>query len=754
MLEYNDALELLQSLRDEAREPTRYPVRFILVKGLDAWRQILYVLKMEVDEVLNLSYLCADSDSFPYLGNIVSLVKNKHGKILLLPLGECFRFSSQFAGLLKELATMQDVGYKRIYVPLLEINNIFEREMSFVSRFEHKILPAVYLLKGSGKVGVQVIPFRLKKDSFKTVSGIKDYLQIWEQGGCEKITLVTRLAEFLNENIGDFEVKIYCNGYEFLKQQVSNFTLIEESWGSDDQWQWLAEEVGERDFDALAGRLLNIKRYDSEQLLSRWNSFDNKQKWLFFIWSKLRVSMGTYLQLVLRDVKDLQCLEEGMVNQVFEESLDYKLLQERKTLLSYLGLVEMSDSFWELFAKLQDPVKKLRSLSGLTLLEKREVVLAVKELLETNRNREEWWPYLEIAFPELSFYLTPYIYDNDFLTEYFQCYVHSRVLDSPLKELLKKARDAVQKQIIWSFSTRESILERFKENSDVFWIDGMGLEWLNLWAGELKKLNDIQMDVIITRTNFPTITDCNKGWQKEKEVDRRLDDIAHKNNYSFPESFVEEIDIVIGNIKKVVGLLKGVNQIIITSDHGLTRFAFSGGKTSPPKGAKIHKWGRYAEFKETPGEGFYNNYSNCITNGNKIMLAVHEKFESGGWSGGEVHGGATPEECLVPVIMLCRKQDIEKIVRPALIVITPEVNLKASGEGKLIIEITQPVQRVRLHVTGRLISAERQSSSRWQVVLKDLKAGKYRGGVEYEGGFFGEVEFKVIKGLMEEDLGL
>ncbi|MDK2889136.1 MAG: hypothetical protein PWP72_2014 [Thermoanaerobacter sp.] len=755
MQEFNELAPLLDSLRKEAKEPTRYPARFILVRGLAAWRKLLEELRPLVDEVFVLSSLCTGDDAFPNLDGLVPLLKKRRAeKILVLPLAECLRFFRESGPVLRELATWEDVGHKRVYLPLLELDDIYEDEMSMLAPSWWERLPEPFLLKGYGKTEVMVIPFKIKRGASKTVTGIKAYLETWEQGGQDKLVIVSGCAPYLNLNgrVGNFEVRVCRNAYDFLKGQSQDFLNCRPDWGTERQWQWLADEIKEcEDFDALAARILNINRYDQDLLLSRWDVFDTDRKWLFWVWSKLRMPAGTLLHMILRDSNNVNQLEEAIVAIPFKEKLDLDLMKERKELLKRLGIREMPMSFWQLFAGLQDPLDKLQALTGLTVQEKIQVILVVKELLENKRERSTWWPCLEIVYPELACYLTPFLHEDGFLTKYFRLYTLSRILDTPGEELKAMARQAAEEKKVWAFPTRESILEKYPQ-SFKFWVDGMGLEWLGLWKGLLGCREEIKLEIAVARTNLPTTSEFNKGWQNEEELDRRLDEQAHKNNYQFPSSFVEEIKVVSEDIEKMVRLLEEKGEVIVTSDHGLTRFAFSGGKTTPPQGAQVHKWGRYAELKD----GFADNtiYSpNWLNDGRRIFLAVHEKFEGGGWSGGEVHGGATLEEWLVPVIRL-RKVQKEEIARPEISIFSSVVRLNIRGEGPLEVELTAPVNKITLRVAGQVFLGISRSAHIWMFEIKNLKAGKHRGMVEYEGGLLGEIEFELVRGLMEEDLGL
>lgn len=757
-----DAARLLELVRQEGGGITRFPVRFILVKGLPAWREVVDGLTLESDEIIRLSSLCRGADTFPDLETLLSLLKQKRGKkVLVLPLGECLRFSFfQDARLtLRKLASLEQIGQERFYFPLFEVGDVFDQEMERVTRHQGGTLPQAWSVVSHGAVKVQVAPIDRKRRAYKAISGIKIYLQAWEDGGLDRIHLVTRHAPYMEKRFGGFEIQVYRHAYEVVEEKVNTGpnekSVFRYKHGRDDQWRWLAMEVGETEYFAdLAARLLNVRVYDALQLSSRWGSFDDNQKWLFWLWSKAEARPGTYLHLALEGNDSFDEYEEALINGVFKRNLDVEMLKERKKLLKGLMISELPESFWRSWSEQRDPVVKLSVLTGLTVREKEQAVLTVKELLEAGRGADNWWPYLEIAFPELAYYLTIFHLKDDFITGYFRHYAHSKVTDHPKAELLMLARKAAETKTILEFPTRHVLLERFSCDSTttVLWVDGLGLEWVGLINGLLRERKGLEFDLDIARSNLPTITELNKGWEYETEVERELDSIAHKPNYRFPGSLVEEIEVVKQVVDRVAGMLDRFQEVMITSDHGLTRFPVSGGKVPPPPGATVCKWGRYVEFSENRVEDSSN--PNWITDGNRIMQAVHQKFEGGGGCAGEVHGGATLEEALVPVIRVREAVGAVLASRVKLQLPDTPVRLNARGEGRLIIEVTRPLGGMRLRVADRVFTGAQQGIGRWVFMLKGFKTGEYRGQVEFEDNSIKEIEFRTLKGLAEDKLGL
>jgi hypothetical protein len=266
----------------------------------------------------------------------------------------------------------------------------------------------------------------------------------------------------------------------------------------------------------------------------------------------------------------------------------------------------------------------------------------------------------------------------------------------------------------------------------------------------------IQMEVEVGRANLPSTTEFNKGWNSEDDVIRGLDQMAHRYDYSYPRSFVEAIGFICKVADRAVHLLKDNEEVIITSDHGLSRASFHKGNVVPtPAGAKVRQWGRFAEL-----EGDFSPESRAssawVNDGNKIFLAVHGRFAGGAGSVGEIHGGATPEEILVPVIRLYKTAVRAVSVKEKLQikVLDPVVKLDIKGVGHVKLQLSGPVQQLVLIVGTKSFAGKAEELNRWDVTIDGLKAGTYRGRLECEGVFFGEVSFEVTKGIKEEDMGL
>lgn len=748
----------IHRLSDAAREETgknrRFPVRFILTEGWIAWQETITAISLESDEILRLSEWCSGDDIFPYLDmlKIRSWVEKKGARqVLIVPLSECIRLNHQkYAEFLRQLAQWEWIGPRQMYVPLLDVSDIFYEQMEKTSRFTEGTLPDVWILRGTGSVQLKISPFPMNTPNFLEVQGIKPYLELWEKGGDACIHLTSGFAGYFTDQAGNFEIRVYKNGYELVRERVFDPEILKSEWAGSEQWEWLSGQIQENEtIETCLKRLLNIQMVNHIQLLSLWNSSDDRRKWLIWLCGKLQIKDGSYFASALGTSHNYQQLFESLVNGVFDRKFEPDQLRERIALLKCFNPSELPDSFWEKLNKIHLPLERIRLFTGITVREKIEIISLLKQLMATRAGQDPWRPDIQRIFPEITHYLS-ISFEEDFLTEYFKLYVYSRVMDTPRDELFQMARQAAQEEWLWRFPTREKLMEQTK-NPDfpVLWVDGMGLEWMGMMTGFFSQHPEIKVDIKIARSNLPSTTECNHHWKDEDEVVRGLDKTAHEYDYAFPESFIKSLDVMKDVGERVLHLFHQSGGVLITSDHGLTRFASHGEKIRIPAGGEPHKWGRYAAIKGTYDHDKTQNPF-CITIDNNLFLAIHGRFEGGAGSSGEVHGGATLEECLVPVIILTRAKPLGEL---HIILAQPIIKLDVKGRGTLNVDVSENFGSLMLRVSDTVFKGKKTGVNKWEIPIEKLSPGSYHGRIECDGAVCG-VEFNIVKGLIEKNLGL
>lgn len=766
LLSFSSLEDLIAHLQQEKEKKDRFATRFILVASWQQWRELIKALKFRVDETIFLSHFCMGDDLFPYLQGVLNTLEEtgEEKTVLLLPFAEWLRLDWEDGSkLLFKIVQLTEGRIKRLYVPLLAAQEMLEGGLGIFNRYRDGLLPPIWHLKEEeeGKCRLIVAPFAAKGmgKEFTRLNGIKNYLSFWEEGGAPSIWLVTSWAPSLSSPIQavNFKVKIYHNAFSFVS--VCFGEKLERDWGEEKQWQWLGEKVeAETDFDGLCGKILNVKNYDGKTLFIRWQSYNADEQWLVWLWGKLREEKGSYLGAVLERTQKVTDLEKEAAIAIFSLSPTVELCQQRRELLAMLQVHSMPAEFWDFYSKLQEPLKKLQVLTDLSEREKEQVVMVVGSLLEKEANGN-WREYLQVVYPDLWSYLQNVPVKDDFAANYFRAYCVSRVKDK-VDEKLKKAQEEWSEEKYWSYRPRLEVIEaERKKEAKVIWVDGMGIEWANLLASELQKgEEEVEVEVEVVRAALPSVTEANKEWKDFDEwVENELDKYAHDSKYSFPAYFIKSLERIKNVARKVKEELELFPRVVITSDHGLSRFAvFEGEKKELPPGYTVERGGRYASPAKEGSAGYEvkdEDRRKMVVKGGNLIWLTYDRFKGGGYSGGETHGGATPEECLVPVIIVYRGR---KTVRVTVLNKDERVELNYRGEGWLEIEVDKPLTRLELHVGGKVLLGEQLSPLRWKFSLHNWAEKKYQAELWELARKIGEISFVIErrKGIKEDDLGL
>jgi len=285
---------------------------------------------------------------------------------------------------------------------------------------------------------------------------------------------------------------------------------------------------------------------------------------------------------------------------------------------------------------------------------------------------------------------------------------------------------------------------------NILWVDGLGMEWLGVLLETLRTREDVSVTIEVARANLPTTTENNRGWDTEKAVVRTIDRDGHEVPY--PWALIKQLSTVREVANRALSFLDTMEQVVITADHGLTRFAKTSGGIRLAGNVQVHKWGRCA----TVPSGFSLKpelQADCLLQGCTLILLTHEKFYGQSGTAYQVHGGATPEEWLVPVVR-GRRIDRGYGVQ-AVRVLTPQVLFNVRGEGELRVELVgYKGKAVELRTSQYIFEGKQTPGGVWVFYLRGLKGGRYQGFLQGDAGELAEIEFDAVRGLVEEDLGL
>ncbi|HHW17415.1 MAG TPA: BREX-4 system phosphatase PglZ [Firmicutes bacterium] len=765
MLSFSSVDELVTYLRAESDKGERFATRFILLEGTEAWDRLTARLQYEVDSTVHLSEFCNEDDVFPDMSRLISYLKEQAcrcKKLLITPLSEWVRLNPERTDVIIQILAEWPVSYfpdgvRRIYVPLLSIKDSFYQAIERVVRYRSGELPQEWYLESEGTADIVVASFLGDAGNRKVAYGIKEYLSLWEKGSAKRVWLKTEFAPWLpvRQIRSQCRVQLYPTCFEYVLKALG-CTELKREWGSAEQWEWLATRLREGEsLNKLASRLLNVADYNADQLFALWPEFDEYRRWLAWLWSKSRNKPDSYLYHVLEGNHRFNDFPRDAVTTIFRLQINRSYSRERKELLQRIGVKAMPIEFWEAYRKLTDPLARIAVLTDISEEERREIVLCISQLIEKSDSSTDWREYLEIAFPVLAWYLRPLMIDDEFVAQYFSVYNQCRVRDRVNEQLTLLIDRWANQQLLWNYPPRSELLAELRANgAKTYWVDAMGVEWAGLLTQILTEKSEVECEIRVARSSLPTITDANQGWESGEIVERGLDDIAHHYAYVFPDSFLKAMEIIEHMAERVLGLLHQVDTVVITSDHGLSRFsAISEIKVDVPEGAEVVLPGRYAILKDCGPQdvGNYQCYGMWVSDNDKLFLLTHARAKGSSYCPGEVHGGATPEEFLVPVIIV-RKARTELQFE----LVDNVVRLNPKGEGVLTMRCNRVVHDLRLLLRGQIISGKSENGREWVFLLRMLKSSQHEHTAEVYCGTkpVGRINFRTVKGITQSDLGI
>ena len=750
---FNSVLKLLEEVKNDIRRKDRFPVRFILIDNLEVWNEVIDKLKSFVDNTIYLSLYCFGEDTFPNVEEAINQAKElveAGKKVLLLPLSEIIRLDNREEHKLIELMEIQidPAKFGRIYVPLFGLFTHFDRIWKEYFDKIRRVEPYTIESNETRAINVWVIEdekYCIKLRDILLLKGLRSYLQLWENKVEEtNILLYSKcISSLLNSTVkGCVNVFRIRTPKAFIENILNIHVPFEYIESDHEYWSQLTKELTNyKDWDEYLKEKFNVLKF-SKNLFYKWKELKDFERWLLYNWGKLELSDNSYLYYVLKSTKTFREFEKGVWLAMFEILNDATLnhIRERKELVKILD-IQPPPEFQFKLNSLDDPIDKLKLLSGYTLNEKFEIVKCVGKYLEANNSIIDILDIIEVVYPELCFYLTIPDFGDSFVNEYVREYVFAK-LKNQLTDRLKKL---VRKFELWKYPARNDKLEEYA-NCTQIWIDALGLEWVGFIKSFIEKYSDdFSLDFVVCRANLPTISENNRLDNVKVVYD--LDRIYH-SDYDYPKNIVEELECVKKILlNEITKLLESENCLIITSDHGATRFSgWENERIEINANFEIERDGRFVvvdkQFQESP-----DYYVEKQNDRYYLISKTHKVFKGGRKAKNETHGGATLEEVLIPIIVIKRlKQRVDELrveVDGEILAFKPILRIKASLK----------LDKINLKLFNEIIEGHKINDYTWEFDLSqlNLKPGKYKALIETE-FTKKEIEFEIKGGMEEEDL--
>lgn len=580
---------------------------------------------------------------------------------------------------------------QRVYIPIVglegKMRKFREDPQSFIWYFhnEDKQLEYRLILTDSSTFGVKGL-----EDTYTIANSVTEWLKCWQYPQLKEHIICTSRAIFAHADYAQPDNAFtYCvchNAYEFL---VKGLRLdlqgipyrVEES----QYWDKLAQIIDINNFKFAKFFNQQFGIYDLTDynvFYEQWfNNKDPFMRWLLAKYYTFRFCNEGYICRVLQQIESYNdtMFANGLALTIFTQEEPERYLEERMIGLKIAAQhgVELSPDVQKyLVSKIEKREKEFGILSAIpyvSMMSDSEKQLIIKWYSEDKINQDQ----LRELYPDLYYYLQPTIADTDqtWILDYIQAYKEAKIRNiypDVIKQYIAEKNANDLEHFKWSneIDYTRSILHNRTDISAYCWIDGLGVDWIP-YIMQIVKEHELENyyvnEVMIAKAKLPSRTDNNKSellalCGDSIMIDKYgdIDEEAHSCR-PYPQYIIKDLESVRKSIHQILQEHPG-EKIAIVSDHGMTYLSqLCDGYNL--QGFKSDHYGRCALFTSTQALVKDDKYIIVPTDDGKqrqIVALRHESLKAKIPTGMGSHGGATPEEELVPILIISNQKEKAK----------------------------------------------------------------------------------------------
>lgn len=782
------ATEIVSDMKSNDMLAQRYAVRFIMLNNFDELKELAKLMVKFGVEFLDLEELIEDDDEWITKDMLRNALIECKISTFVTPFSEIVRFynDDDFRGFFNDIMLMEDVRNprKRIYVPLIGLQNRFTDFLNHFARIGESAPVWRYDAK---KQTVEVYFTKFKNyDIPRTeiqckLSSLRDWLKFWkvqapqERIICTSLPISAKFKYSKPDNIFNF-TKI-DSAYEFMTKFMDlSFPFAYEE-KDKAYWEEVLCSLENRkgtsfSYASYVHDVFNKKIMNASEILEEWvkEEISPFHRWLLYHYV-LHTKMGeydSYLKICMEavtDMNDARQLPNYIATLILYEMPANKkteYAQERRKLIKenadfFRTYITEQEQQWllertkEIFQNSNNFSNALDLCTGVFDYEH----ILLMGWYAHNQQNKPVKDAIKTIYPELAAYLketkpSSFPSENQWCIEYLHEYRKAKLQDTYTDKVgnIIKEKNATSKtfyQWYYSFDETHEILSEISNNSvlcpdKVYWVDGLGAEFLPYLLSiiEEKRSNMKVVRSQITRATIPSSTSHNR-FEGEKVIKYgALDELGHDSHgYKYLYTLNEELTILKNITNEIIDTCqKQKCTIAIVSDHGLS--CLSRKVPSKKYDGKIEHEGRYIKtnseaetdcdylvHKNEKDEQFYKV---ALTHSSLAKVPTHE-----------VHGGCTPEEVLVPFILLSNKNVASSIVYQVKLI---ESEIMLSNPVVKLSVIPEPTS-VSLTCDGQTYGMKREGTN-WVVKLENIMEGSHNLDVKPKDAESIQLEVKVI----------
>lgn len=544
--------------------------------------------------------------------------------------------------------------------------------------------------------------------------------------------------------------------------------------GTNDEWAWLLNQTKEhRSFSGLLNSQFGPTSGLAGQVGEILESGDEKAKWL--LWLGMRVlGVGTneYLALALSNSEKYSDLPHHIYQDLLDISREdprFELLyKERKQLIACLpeNLPEVASYCESVGRHGKNAVFYLTDTSE-------DEEYAFMQLLDRYKwNDDELYTAIDHAFPVLSLYMKDFVFDQqntklsekdtafrEILTDYFHRYKIQKITNHIEAPFLEQVNQFSVDRPFYKLPPRSTIVKTMdKKGTQAYFFDALGVEYLGYIQAKCDEYG-LLYEIQIGHCELPSITAKNKEFKQYFETKDigDLDELKHHSpvydyqTCEYPIHVFKELEIIDRELRKIRSQLiqnkENIEKAVILSDHGASRLAVIY-KHENNSILELDEKGKHSgrccptnEDPRLPQAAYEDGFA---------VLANYERFKGSRKANLEVHGGASLEEVIVPLITLSLKPD-----NVVYHFVNPVVKFKIGQPLTIELFSNAPMTQPRIEVDCVFYDGKFTTDKKHALftLTEHKKAQEYKAAV-YEGtkNTGTVLDFKIERGTKTRDL--
>ena len=751
--------EVVAGFQREKQEAvaSRFPCRAIMVKNVKQYCELLSELKKISDiRTIQVSELFSNADVMPRFENLKA-PQYQNQWVILTGVSEYLRLFSKkeqtdrrFANLWSYQAPASSKG--RIIIPLWGCEaQWFDSALNFTGDLRQQDFyydcsdvdepeQTMKLMILSGAFEKYVSKLDILQGELKI--GLQDWFDYWTDPSVdeENFVLLTKRCNSVVTTNGNVAIHVITDTLAFIKEHMPGAEILTpQNCTVDMQSILLDYSLKGMTLDAALLKILNVSIFSGVDVMGKWKNMPESHKQFVELWLNMHPE-DSYTNHCFRNARNIGEIPDAIMLEIFNVRQDKpEWVDEYHQLMSVMA-IEPDERFFDELDKIPVYETRLDFVTGNSKKERIYLIRMVGKWMKVDYEQVSASTKLRQIYPELFFYLDHTIHQKDVDIKGYMSRYKAHKLENTLPEDDDVYFAGFQTDV---YDNRYSILaDNVDSDTVILWIDALGVEWLPLLNWSITENCDGTISSIsVGQAALPTETCFNDLWNSMDTPYRKLDKLdklAHKGVIDEPDYYAcieEQLSFVAGVHKQINDLLKEHHRVIVTGDHGTSRLAarFFHVKDgfSAPKNATVCSHGRYCKVAESVGYAITNTRMFKRADGMQyIVYTNYDHFKQSGFAAGEdddnaiygeVHGGATPEEMLVPIIVI--DSNIDTPLSGTWEKNSVKIFMK---KARLSLSFNKPVQKLQVKVAG--IDADVASTdggNRWSVTIPGIKDGTY-----------------------------